>query len=235
MSIDDSYGQANLYTNQENGEDWFNFFYYPNRKRIQLLEYIMKALTSRWDQQFSSVPTSTPFAENPPPLPINYPTIADHSRYWNLNWKQKLSFLIIAVAFLRNKTTAAKQKAFRSENLEQCTQLCEEIEKTAKNILGEKHQLLLYLGGSGGCGKSRVIHAVVDFCRRWNSTASVLVSATSGLAATFVGGCTIHSALGIHTSLNPPDPQPKHLIAWSEIDLVIIDEMSMMSAGFFGS
>lgn len=51
----------------------------------------------------------------------------------------------------------------------------------------------------------------------------MVVCASSGAAAVLVGGCTIHTALGIRISLKPP------LLLY----LLIIDEFSMVTPGLF--
>jgi hypothetical protein len=94
-------------------------------------------------------------------------------------------------------------------------------------------QLILFLSGSGGTGKSRVIQTFVDFARRWHSTASVVVCASSGVAAVLIGGCTLHSALGISARMVDSDPSSDQIIAWSEIGLLILDEFSMIQPALF--
>ena len=86
----------------------------------------------------------------------------------------------------------------------------------------------MYLGGCGGTGKSRVIQDFLDFARRWYSTSSVIVTGISGIAAMLIGGCTLHSALGIGTQPRPKEPSETLINKWSHISLLIIDEVSMM-------
>lgn len=62
---------------------------------------------------------------------------------------------------------------------------------------------------------------------------SVVVCASSGAAAVLIGGCTIHSALGVRISLKPPPPTVEQIFAWSEVYLMIIDEFSMVTPGMF--
>ena len=91
----------------------------------------------------------------------------------------------------------------------------------------------MFLGGSGGTGKSRVIQAFVDFSRRWQATTSTVITASSGVAAVLIGGCTIHSALGITKSMKPVDPSPSMIQAWSEIGIMLIDEFGMVKADLY--
>lgn len=78
-----------------------------------------------------------------------------------------------------------------------------------------------------------MIQAYIDFARRWNITASSVICASTGVAAMQIRGCTLHSALAIQRNLNPSNPKPDHITAWSEIGLVIVDEFSMISADLY--
>ena len=94
-------------------------------------------------------------------------------------------------------------------------------------------QLVLFLGSSGGTGKSRVIQAFVDFARRWHLVASHVVCASSGVAGILIGGCTLHKALSIYRDLHPPEPNAERIRAWSEIGVLFLDEFSMVKPGLF--
>lgn len=107
------------------------------------------------------------------------------------------------------------------------------VKQLFDRILSPTHQLVFYLGGSGGTGKSRVIHTLIDFARRWDASKSLIISASSGVAATLIGGCTLHSALGIQRSLDPPNPTETQISNWSSIGMLFIDEFSMISAALF--
>ena len=98
-----------------------------------------------------------------------------------------------------------------------------------RSLMPPDGQLILYLGGSGGTGKSRVIQAFVDFARRWHSIASHVIGASSGAAAMLIGGWTIHSALGIGVSPHHHKPSQEHIEAWGDIAIMIVDEFSMVT------
>ena len=59
---------------------------------------------------------------------------------------------------------------------------------------------MLYLGGSGGTGKSRVIHAIKALFERTGCRNQLLVSATTGTAAKLIAGSTIDSLCGFGRS-----------------------------------
>ncbi|KAJ7656083.1 hypothetical protein DFH06DRAFT_904376, partial [Mycena polygramma] len=60
-------------------------------------------------------------------------------------------------------------------------------------LFGMERQLLLYIAGVGGSGKSFVVKAVVEFFRRCGASASILLSAPTGCAAVLIDGYTIHA------------------------------------------
>lgn len=97
-------------------------------------------------------------------------------------------------------------------------------------------QLLTFLSGEGGMGKSLLIRLLVQ---HWRSDGKrVLVCAASAKAAKLIGGHTVHSAFNLRlnggffeTQLNGSQ---KHSAQWAWLytrDIIIIDEISMLTAG----
>jgi len=93
-------------------------------------------------------------------------------------------------------------------------------------------QLLIYLGGTTGAGKSRVTEAVRFFSLRWARERSVVCAAPTGVAAANIDRSTLDSRLKLTLS----GKQKKATLAlvrfFSGAELVIIDELSMISADF---
>ncbi|KAJ5318263.1 hypothetical protein N7476_004683 [Penicillium atrosanguineum] len=93
----------------------------------------------------------------------------------------------------------------------------------------QRTQILLYVGGEGGVGKSQIIKAIVtamDLIHRKNE---IILMAPTGAAADVIGGSTYHTSLGI--SLNRyrrtgVGPRVRRL--WSRKTIMIIDEVSMV-------
>lgn len=94
----------------------------------------------------------------------------------------------------------------------------------------------LFLTGPGGTGKTTLIHRVST-----NLEDKVIgVTATTGAAAVLIGGTTLHSFLGIGLGKEPikdlvrkirrKSAIKKH---WTKTDLLIIDEVSMLSKALF--
>jgi hypothetical protein len=73
------------------------------------------------------------------------------------------------------------------------------IEIRAVRIVGEhfilrsEEQLLMYLGGGAGTGKSYVIKAIVELFKRCGYSDELFVSGPMGCAAILIEGYTIHA------------------------------------------
>ena len=193
--------------------------------RVELLENIERALLKR--NTTTHVPKD---GTEPAKLETYFPTIEEQSHHWTLNEKQHMSFVLMAAALLQHVFSANNETDSLStdETIKRISRIKDQLE----DILPNSKQLLMFLGGCGGTGKSRIIKTFLDFARRWHSASTVVVTATSGIAAMLIGGCTLHSALGIGTKANPPKPSQTLINAWSKIGILIIDEISMMRASF---
>ncbi|PPR07084.1 hypothetical protein CVT24_010921 [Panaeolus cyanescens] len=95
--------------------------------------------------------------------------------------------------------------------------------------IGEK-QLLMYLGGMGGTGKSRVIKAWVSYFERRNEAHRFVLLGPTGTSAALIGGQTYHSFLGVNkfsgNNVQSIEDLKERLIG---VSYLIIDEMSMLS------
>ena len=93
----------------------------------------------------------------------------------------------------------------------------------------ESEQILAFITGPGGTGKSFLLRTILLF---FESAAKIVeVLATSGNAAKLIGGQTIHSFFKMSTMLETHFNYRDQ--TWSGIsstDVIIIDEVSMMSA-----
>lgn len=93
-------------------------------------------------------------------------------------------------------------------------------------------QLLMYLGGTAGSGKSRVIDAVRYFAQSWTRARSVTCAAPTGVAAANIDGSTLHTLLKLSLG-GTTKKAPQSLVEFfTGVVLVIIDELSMISADF---
>ncbi|GMF31579.1 unnamed protein product [Phytophthora lilii] len=82
-------------------------------------------------------------------------------------------------------------------------------------------QLLFFLGGEGGTGKSRVIDAVQALCESWGRLDCIVKTAFTGKEATIVSGRTLASFLLQIRKHRTSD-------AINSLEVIIIDEVSMM-------
>lgn len=99
----------------------------------------------------------------------------------------------------------------------------------------------IFCTGRGGTGKSRVTESVIKYFRSAQSEDShqVAVTASTGIAAFLIKGITLHRFAGI--GITEDDPQlmytkackGKSLQYWQYTDILIIDEISMISAQLF--
>jgi predicted ATP-dependent serine protease len=122
--------------------------------------------------------------------------------------------------------------------------ICRQLDQLRRED-GGTSQLLQYIGGEGGTGKSRIIAAIAELFAQQGQQHRLLVTATSGTAAANIDGITIYSACkftkeGVSrrgdldgfaalTSTNLRiDVQAK--MDWQEKELLIIDEVSMLGA-----
>jgi ATP-dependent DNA helicase PIF1 len=109
-----------------------------------------------------------------------------------------------------------------------------------KEIL--KNRKSFFLSGAAGTGKSFIVQIISELIRFNKININVALTASTGIAACNIGGQTIHSWAGI-TLKNSNDPVDVlcHSISknkeaanrWITTDLLIIDEISMISAELF--
>ena len=92
-------------------------------------------------------------------------------------------------------------------------------------------QLKMYLGGMGGTGKSRVLHAVLEFFRQRNELYRCVVVAPTGTAAALLQGSTYHYMFGIDDKRDDISTARMGKVAsrLDKVEYVFLDEVSMLS------
>lgn len=91
--------------------------------------------------------------------------------------------------------------------------------------------LLLYIGGPGDTGKSRVMQAATTFFTRRSESRRLRLAAYTGVAASNIRGVTLHSALklGLFNGGRFGAKQRRELVAaWEGVDFLVVDEISMI-------
>jgi hypothetical protein len=126
------------------------------------------------------------------------------TRHWTLNKLQSMTVLLPA-AFLDERGTRLQEEGAR--------------------------QHFQYVGGEGGTGKSRVIHAIKDMFRLKDGLHTLLLTGASGNAAALIGGVTLHSATkigfeGKNKTTRPISEEEK--LRWKSMTMLIVDEISQV-------
>lgn len=98
----------------------------------------------------------------------------------------------------------------------------------------------VFLTGAAGSGKTFLVNRFIRHCHEHGI--GVAVTASTGIAATHIGGMTIHSwsGMGIRDTLSQEDLEyilaREYLIKrFAKTSVLIIDEISMLSGGFLES
>jgi ATP-dependent DNA helicase PIF1 len=94
--------------------------------------------------------------------------------------------------------------------------------------------------GNAGTGKSRLVKEFEKYIKKNDQTKTMYITSTTGISAYNIGGITINSFMGIGTAESPIEVLLKRLrykIAIKDrirrTDILVIDEISMMSAAVF--
>jgi ATP-dependent DNA helicase PIF1 len=101
---------------------------------------------------------------------------------------------------------------------------------------GEK--LLMYVGGGAGTGKSEIVKALQEYFLLRKTTNKLVLSASTGTAASKLSGNTIHSLCMMSKHQTSTEEGTRRLSKknvqlrrkWASVEYLIIDEISMISA-----
>ena len=94
-------------------------------------------------------------------------------------------------------------------------------------------QLLMYIAGVGGTGKTHVVRAILRLFELLGRSGEILVGAPTGAAALNVDGYTIHSLTMVPTGKGNGKSRMTELKnIWRPVRYLIIDEISMIGALF---
>lgn len=92
----------------------------------------------------------------------------------------------------------------------------------------KRDQMLLYIGGEGGVGKSQIINGVVAGMALIGRKHEIILMAPTGAAADNVGGNIYHAALGVSIANTQKRTVPLRIRKlWAPKTIVMIDEISM--------
>lgn len=81
-----------------------------------------------------------------------------------------------------------------------------QVELFKKGLKPRPKQMIFYLGGEGGTGKSKVVKALTDYLTQMGLRHVLRIAAPTGAAADNIGGTTLHSLLKlVWKKKNPKD------------------------------
>jgi len=98
----------------------------------------------------------------------------------------------------------------------------------------------LFFTGSAGTGKSLLLREMVRVMRQAHGNHAVYVTASTGLAACNIGGCTLHSFAGVGLAEQDQQALLAKVLAnqrsrkrWQSAKVLIVDEVSMLEGTLF--
>jgi ATP-dependent exoDNAse (exonuclease V) alpha subunit len=110
---------------------------------------------------------------------------------------------------------------------------CSYIKVELHKLVHKKEQLVMFLDGPGGSGKSfimkEVVHYAKHFCQEIAfpfTEMTILVTATSGVVATLIKGETVHRAVYLNRRRDSVTIQ--NIEAYKRVRLIVVDEISML-------
>ena len=153
---------------------------------------------------------------------------------WQLGHEQPSSILHYSQTLYMTRDPQAQADMIRQvvieKNLLTNKEQLRAFEIVAQHVCFGGEQLLMYIGGVGGTGKSHVVNSILRLFSLIGKRDNVLVAAPTGAAAILIGGQTIHSLTLL------PDAPGKNLQAlcdlWEKVDYLVLDEVSMIGASF---
>lgn len=115
----------------------------------------------------------------------------------------------------------------------QCFQMNEKQKLAYETVLSGKN---VFITGKGGTGKGYVIKKFINDHR----SSKIGVTGMTGVAASLIGGTTLHSFLGISLGTAPVSTLCKTIFKtqylkdrWNALSILIVDEISMLSIELF--
>ena len=110
-------------------------------------------------------------------------------------------------------------------------------QESVKHLI--KSGFSVFVTGKGGCGKSFLLKNVINDLYS-SSCHGLFVTGCTGIAAVNIGGCTIHSFAAVGTGAKSAHElvaiiktDPAALERWTSCQILVIDEVSMLSRELF--
>ncbi|KAK7316720.1 hypothetical protein RJT34_00389 [Clitoria ternatea] len=132
------------------------------------------------------------------------------------------------------KTTAVERKKPQRRPKVQWT----EEQKSVLSAVTEGSSV--FITGSAGTGKSKVLTEVVMSLKKLHTPSKVFVTASTGVAAFAIKGQTLHSFAGVPCSVDDPEKFLEDIRSnrracrrWQKVKALVVDEISMVDARLF--
>ncbi|CAF1304750.1 unnamed protein product [Adineta ricciae] len=166
-------------------------------------------------------------------LPVTETTIPsatsrnDKAQKFTLNKNQKAAFMIVTGHLDGlDKRNGGSIDELKTKEFLNCVIHISTVDK--------QDQLIMYVPGCGGTGKSQLIRAITAYFTETNRAHKLRKLAPTSIAAAEIEGMTIHSFLGDGRNRKTKSKamnRPGHMTlenAWRFVEYIILDEMSMV-------
>ena len=187
---------------------------------------------------------ATPSRPQTTPLGV-FASLKEIARSHNLCRKQYYVFLLLGAALLHyllitmygqeTVDAACEPPEWTETDDDGSTNDLRSIMKVIKHLLGTEpgsnkiRQLVMFFGGEAGTGKTEVTKAVTTLAKLWRVSHVLRKTATTGAAASLIGGSTIHLLASLMQQLDKVNFAVGLIIA-----LLLIDEVSMFQRNLNG-
>ena len=206
---------------------------------LQNHEMVVEMITGKVFQPLDEVDwgNENPYASNSLACKINMEAIIKAN---TLDLKQAAAFEILACSFILSclddyKITESElNKLFTSTGLTDKVQRLQSL-KAMLNQKGSKRELVMFLSGMGGSGKSTVIKAFYKFANHlcdylgwtWHDNTIKLTAMTGSAASLLDKANTLHMTACLNKTKISDEEQDK----WVGTKMLFIDEISFMTSG----
>ena len=142
---------------------------------------------------------------------------------------QRKAFIVVCSCFVRSILETVTDE---DNSTEEERKIVEQELILLKGLSNKLDTVRMYLDGPGGSGKSKIVKEILKYCRGFCSLIdypftkySILVTASSGVAATLIQGQTVHSACHLAKGKITNDLKDD----FEDVKVIIVDEISMLS------
>lgn len=132
--------------------------------------------------------------------------------------------------YLYNLVFKFKMTTQKEKNIELTSQ-----QQKAYNLMAAGKNI--FITGPSGTGKSLIIS---KFRENFSGIKNIAITSTTGISSILIGGTTLHSYLGIGLGTGTPEELKEKIEKnrkvkkrWLELDILVIDEISMLSPELF--